>query len=66
MSQNPHERRVYKVRYETDGDGVIVASVPEVPGCRTQARDKNEARLRIRDALALFVDDADRATLVDE
>lgn len=44
----------------------MVASVPAVKGCHTQGRTVEEARRRIRDALALFVDDAATATLKDD
>ena len=37
--------------------------MPAVPGCHTQGRTVDEARRRIRQALALFVDDAPRAEL---
>jgi predicted RNase H-like HicB family nuclease len=37
-----------------------------VRGCHTQGRTVDEARRRIREALELFVDDARKATIVDE
>jgi len=55
----------YEVRYEHDETGWWVASVPSVKGCHTQGRTIEEARRRIREALGLFVDDADEAELVD-
>jgi predicted RNase H-like HicB family nuclease len=58
----------YKVRYERDPSGWWIVTIPEVQGCRTQGRSIAEGRKRIREALALFVDEAaaDRATLVDD
>src|SRR6185369_12114885 len=56
---------VYHVAYERDESGWWVASVREVRGCRTQGRTVDEARRRIRKAMALFVDDARSAKLVD-
>lgn len=56
----------YKVRYDRDESGWWVASVPKVKGCRTQGKSIEQARTRIREALALFVDNADKATLVDD
>jgi predicted RNase H-like HicB family nuclease len=35
-------------------------------GCHTQGRTVDEARRRIREALALFVDDARKAAIVDD
>lgn len=55
----------YHVDYERDRTGWWVASVREIPGCHTQGRTVDEARRRIREALALFVDDASSVALVD-
>ncbi|HMC76596.1 MAG TPA: type II toxin-antitoxin system HicB family antitoxin [Vicinamibacterales bacterium] len=56
----------YRVQYTRDESGWWQASVPAVRGCHTQGRTIDEARRRIRGALALFVDDARRATLTDD
>jgi len=56
----------YHVEYVRDDAGWWVACAREVPGCHTQGRTVDEARRRIRQALRLFVDDAGRATLVDD
>ena len=56
----------YHVAYVRDEAGYWVAAVREVRGCRTQGRTVDEARRRIREALALFVDDAVEAELVDD
>lgn len=56
----------YVVRYEQDENGVWVATVPAVDGCFTQGPTFAEARARIREALSLFIDDADTATLIEE
>ena len=42
--------------------------VPEIQGCLTQGRSIGEGRRRIREAMALFMDEseAERATLVDD
>lgn len=55
----------YTVRYERDDADWWVATVKEVRGCHTQGRTIEQARRRIREALSLFVDDADDAELVD-
>jgi len=57
---------VYHVAYERDESGWWVASVREVRGCHTQGRTVEEARRRIREAMELFVDDAQSAKLVDD
>lgn len=51
--------------YERDEAGYWFASVREVRGCHTQGRTVVEARRRLREALALFRDDAARVELVD-
>jgi len=58
--------KTYRVAYERDESGWWVASVRGVRGCHTQGRTVDEARRRIVEALALFVDDARRASIVDE
>ena len=57
--------RTYRVCYEQDEAGYWVATVQGVPGCHTQARSLETVRDRVREALAVCVDDADKATLVD-
>jgi predicted RNase H-like HicB family nuclease len=56
----------YCVTYERDESGWWVASVRGMRGCHTQGRTVDEARRRIREALALFVDDARKAAIVDD
>ena len=56
----------YRVTYERDESGWWVASVRGMRGCHTQGRTVDEARRRIREALALFVDDARKAAIVDD
>jgi len=56
----------YTVRYERDVEGWWVATVPRVRGCHTQGRTLDEARRRIREALALFIDDANTVLLRDD
>ena len=56
----------YHVAYVRDEAGYWVVTVREVRGCRTQGRTVDEARRRIREALALFVADAAGADLIDD
>ncbi len=56
----------YTVRYERDETGWWVATVKGVRGCHTQGRTIDQARRRIREALALFVDDSEDAELIDD
>jgi predicted RNase H-like HicB family nuclease len=62
-------RASYTVRYERDETGWWVAQVKEAPAAITQGRTIAEARRRIREALALALDDdaaAERAKLIDD
>ena len=62
----PVRRPRYRVILERDETGVWIAQVPRVPGCHTHARTLERVRRRVREALALWVDDADDAELVEE
>lgn len=57
---------VYHVAYQRDESGWWVASVRELRGCHTQGRTVDEARRRIREAMELFVGDAQSAKVVDD
>lgn len=46
----------YDVLIERDGEGNLVASVPAVPGCHTQARSMDELLERIKEALRLCLE----------
>ncbi len=50
-------KRFYTVRYDRDPSGWWVVTVPEVQGCLTQGRSIAQGRRRIREALALFIDE---------
>jgi predicted RNase H-like HicB family nuclease len=56
----------YRVVIERDESGAWVARVPGVPGCHTHGRTLSQARERIREALSLWVEDADSAEVVEE
>ncbi len=49
----------FSVVIERDSQGWLVASVPSLEGCHTQARSFDELDLRIREAIALCIDDCD-------
>lgn len=55
--------KTYKVVIERDESDAWLAHVPGVPGCHTYGRTLEAARRRIREALGLWVADADRADL---
>jgi len=41
---------------ERDEDGYLVASVPELSGCHTQARTLDELMLRAKEAIELYIE----------
>jgi len=46
----------FKVIIEQDKDGIFVASVPELPGCYTQAKTLEEVRERIKEVINLVLE----------
>lgn len=48
--------REFDVVIERDEEGFYVASVPQLPGCHTQARSLDELRERISEAIELCLE----------
>ena len=46
----------FTVVIEQDEDGIYVASVPELPGCHTQAQTLDELNQRIKEAIELYLE----------
>jgi predicted RNase H-like HicB family nuclease len=46
----------FAVVVERDEDGYYGASVPELPGCHTQAKTLDELRMRIREAIEAYLE----------
>lgn len=57
---------VYRAVIERDKDGYWFVDFPEIAGCHTQARTLGKARERMREALSLYVADADTVEIVEE
>lgn len=49
-------QRQFDIVIERDGDGYYVASIPQIPGCHTQARSLDEVMERIREAAELCLE----------
>mgnify|MGYP001577690589 FL=1 len=47
----------FKVVVEKDEYGYYVADVPELQGCHTQAKDKRELMKRVKEVIALCLED---------
>ena len=56
----------YRVVIERDESGAWIARVPSIRGCHSHGRTLDQARRRLREALALWVDDADSARLIEQ
>lgn len=51
-------KRVYDVVIEKDSAGHLVASVPTLPGCHTQAKSLDKLQVRIREAIELCLEES--------
>jgi predicted RNase H-like HicB family nuclease len=49
-------QKQFDVVIERDEQGYYVASVPQLPGCHTQAQSLDEVMLRIRETVALCLE----------
>jgi len=49
--------RTYSVIIERDAEGYYVASVPELRGCHTQAKSLDKLLKRIREVIAVCLED---------
>ena len=50
-------KRDFDVVIERDREGFLVASVPALPGCHTQAKSFDKLQERIREAIELCLED---------
>lgn len=49
-------KKEFTIVIEQDEDGIYVASVPELEGCHTQAKTLDELRVRIKEAIQLYLE----------
>jgi predicted RNase H-like HicB family nuclease len=47
----------YRVIIEKDEDGVFVARVPDLPGCATEGKTKQELMQNVREAIQAYIAD---------
>lgn len=55
-SEGLHLPRQFDIVIERDEEGYYIASVPQIPGCHTQARSLDEITQRIREAIELCLE----------
>lgn len=48
--------KAFKVVVEKGMDGYIIAEVPELPGCYTQAKNMKELMANIKEAIELYLE----------
>lgn len=53
-------KRTFQVVIERDEDGVYIASVPSLPGCRTQANSMKELEANIKEAIEAYLESMDK------
>ena len=53
-------KKQFKIIVEHDKDGYFTASVPALPGCYTQAKDLPELARRIKEAIQLCLEVAEK------
>jgi predicted RNase H-like HicB family nuclease len=54
--------RCFTAVVELDEDGYYVGSIPELPGCHTQARSLETLMERIREAIELYLETVNTQT----
>ncbi len=54
------EKKQFKVIIEQGDDGYFVASVPALPGCYTQAKTLTQLHKRVREAITLCLETAEK------
>jgi len=54
----PLSRRMlkYRVIIEKDEDGVLVAKVPDLPGCATEGRTREELMKNVKEAIQAYLE----------
>jgi predicted RNase H-like HicB family nuclease len=56
----PNGSDLYTVLVERDEEGYLIATVPSLAGCHTQAKSLETLMRRVREAIALCLEDAPR------
>ena len=49
-------KKEFNIVIEQDEDGYYIASVPELPGCHTQAKSLDELNKRVIEAIELYLE----------
>ena len=46
----------YRVIIEKDEDGILVAKVPDLPGCATEAKTRGELMKNVKEAIKAYLE----------
>ena len=46
----------YRVIIEKDEDGMLIAKVPDLPGCATEGKTKREVMKNVREAIKAYLE----------
>ena len=57
--------REFTVIIERDADGYFVATVPSLSGCHTQAKTRDELDRRVKEAIALCLEDGEDVPVLE-
>lgn len=57
--------REFTVIIERDAEGYFVATVPSLPGCHTQAKTRDELDRRVKEAIALCLEDGENVPALE-
>ena len=49
-------KKEFNIVIEQDEDGYYIASIPELPGCHTQAKSLDEFNKRVIEAIELYLE----------
>ena len=52
----------FDILIEKGEDGYFIGSVPELPGCHTQAKSIKELNVRMKEAIELYLEEREKAT----
>ena len=67
QEKNHSNERVLLMRFDVvvrqDEDGYYVATVPELPGCHSQAKSLDELMSRIKEAILLCLEEEDASEM---
>ena len=53
-------RRRYRVLFQQDEDGKFTATVPELPGCISSGKTRDEALKNIKEAIEAYVESLEK------